>query len=134
MSIGEKIAPFLGRLMLSLFFIIWSWQKLSNFEIWAQFLADRNFPAPPMLLTLSAAVEFIAGLGLFLGYRTQLAALALFGYTIAVSVLLHDFWQLPEGVQRITEMQIFFRNMAIAGGLLVMTGLGGGAFSLDNRK
>jgi len=48
---------------------------------------------------------------------------------------MHDFWTLPAGeLQTGHETQNFVKNMGIMAGLLVTAGMGGGAWSLDNRK
>jgi putative oxidoreductase len=47
---------------------------------------------------------------------------------------MHDFWTLVEGLARTHETQNFFKNIGIMAGLLVVSSLGTGCFSLDNRK
>jgi putative oxidoreductase len=39
-----------------------------------------------------------------------------------------------EGFDALLQMTMFYKNLGIAGGLLVLAGLGGGAFSLDARQ
>ena len=69
------------------------------------------------------------------GYQTKLVAFVLAGLTLVISLVMHDFWTLPAGeLQTGHETQNFVKNMAIMAGLLVVAGLGGGLWSLDNRK
>ncbi len=135
MSVGEKIAPLIGRWLISLFFVLNAWDQTQRFDYWASVLAQNDIASPPFMLALAISVQGIAGLGLLLGYRVQAASLVLFAFTVTVSVILHDFWRIKgDAALRHDELQLFIRNMAIAGGLLVMTGLGGGGFAMDNRN
>jgi putative oxidoreductase len=61
-------------------------------------------------------------------------ALTLCMYTLVVSFLLHDFWTIGDAELAQVEMQLFAKNMAIAGGLLMMVGLGAGAWSYDSFR
>ena len=60
-------------------------------------------------------------------------AVILFGLTIAAAFAMHDFWHLANAASRDGEFEIFTRDVAICGGLLIMIGLGGGPFAIDNR-
>jgi uncharacterized membrane protein YphA (DoxX/SURF4 family) len=46
---------------------------------------------------------------------------------------MHNFWAMEEGVARMHEMQNLIENTAMMTGLLFVTALGTGKFSLDNR-
>ena len=74
------------------------------------------------------------GLAVLAGYQTKIAAFLLAGLTLVISIVMHDFWDVTEAVQRGHETQNFVKNMGIMAGLLAMAGLGAGPFSLDNRK
>ena len=62
-----------------------------------------------------------------------MARILLFGFTIAVSVLMHNFWQIHDPIGRDADYQLFARNIAIGGALLLLVGMGPGPFALDNR-
>jgi putative oxidoreductase len=55
-------------------------------------------------------------------------------YTLVVSFMMHDFWAIGDADLMRTEMQLFAKNMAIAGGLLVMVGHGAGRWSYDSWR
>jgi putative oxidoreductase len=57
----------------------------------------------------------------------------LFGFTILATVLMHDYWTIRNVVDRAADYEIFARNIAIAGALLMMIGMGAGPLALDNR-
>jgi putative oxidoreductase len=45
------------------------------------------------------------------------------GLTLVISVFMHDFWGMEEGLERAHEMQNFVKNMAIMAGLLYVAGV-----------
>ncbi len=134
MSFGEAIAPLVGRCMLAALFVLAGLQKMQNWNDSAFAMAQHGIGAIPILLALSVVVEIGAGVGLAMGFRTRLMALILFMYTLVVSFLMHDFWAIGDADLMRTEMQLFAKNMAIAGGLLVMVGHGAGRWSYDSWR
>ena len=134
MSFGENIAPLVGRCMIAALFILAGVQKLQAWQSSALTMAQHGVGVVQPLLALSVVIEMGAGLGLALGFRTRLMALILFAYTLAVSFAMHDFWRMGDAELASTEMQLFAKNMAIAGGLLVLVGLGAGRWSYDSWR
>jgi putative oxidoreductase len=86
-----------------------------------------------VLLTAAVIVMLLGGISLLLGFHARHGAMLLFGFTIAATVLMHDYWHLTAAVVRDADYEIFARNVAIAGGLLMVIGLGAGPFAIDNR-
>jgi len=58
----------------------------------------------------------------------------LFGFTMIASVAMHDFWLIHDPIARSEDYEIFARNMAIAGGLLLLVGMGPGPVAIDSIK
>ena len=136
MSFGEKIAPLMGRVLIASLFLLAGVHKLQNWDQTAIYMANHGIALVGPLLAASVAVEIGAGFGLLIGFHTRVMALMLFVFTMVVNFLLHDFWALPaDAVASIAaETQLFAKNVAVAGGLLVLVGLGGGAWSYDQFK
>lgn len=134
MSFGENIAPLVGRCMIAALFVLAGVQKLQNWDSTTLYMAEHGISTIQPLLALSIVVEIGAGLGLMVGFRTRLLALVLFVFTLIVSFQLHDFWMIAEADVARTEAQLFAKNMAIAGGLLLLVGLGAGSWSYDSWR
>ena len=134
MSFSETISPLLGRWALSWFFgnaamdIVYHWSGIV-----AQ-LGAKHLPLPPLLLVVALLIIVMGVVSLAFGYHTRYGAVILFGLTIAAAFALHDFWHFANAASREVEFDIFTRDVAICGGLLVMIGLGGGPFAIDNRS
>jgi len=134
MSFGENIAPLVGRCMIAALFVLSGVNKLQNWDSTTLYMAEHGISMIQPLLALSVVVELGAGLGLVLGFRTRLMALILFAFTLVVSFQLHDFWTMRDTEGARLETALFAKNMAIAGGLLVLVGLGAGSWSYDSWK
>ena len=135
MSFGESIAPVIGRCMLAALFILAGAGKVQHWDETAASMAAHGVSLTGPLLALAVVIEIGAGLGLAAGFRTRLMALVLFLFTLAVSFVMHDFWTIADNAELArTEMQLFAKNMAIAGGLLVLVGMGAGRLSFDGWR
>jgi putative oxidoreductase len=135
MSFGESIAPVVGRCMLAALFVLAGVNKIQHWDATASSMVAHGISVAGPLLALAVVIEIGAGLGLAAGFRTKLMALVLFLFTLAVSFVMHDFWTITDNAELArTEMQLFAKNMAIAGGLLVLVGMGAGRLSFDGWR
>ena len=88
-------------------------------------------PAPPLLLALALIVLFLGGFSLVFGFQHASWRAALFGFTIAASLAMHNFWDIRNPIERAADYEIFARNIAIAGALLVLVGIGPGPIAIE---
>ena len=133
MSFSEFISPFIGRLALAWFFLSEVYTRSGAWEANVSLMALKQIPAPPLLFALAILVMILGGLSLVLGFHIRPGAMLLFGFTVISSVLMHDYWHIKDAAARAADYEIFARNIAIAGGLLLLIGMGAGPFALDNR-
>lgn len=134
MSFGENIAPLVGRCLIAGLFVLSGIGKLQNWNDAAMSMAEHGVTMIGPLLALAIVVEIGAGFGVIIGFRTRLLALVLFGFTLAVSFVMHDFWAIENAEAARAQMILFLKNMAIAGGLLMLVGMGAGRWSYDNWR
>jgi putative oxidoreductase len=78
-------------------------------------------------------IELVGGLALLVGFGTRIAALALALFTLVASFYFHAYWAVP-AEQQMMQQLMFFKNIAITGGLLAFAAFGAGALSLDARR
>lgn len=132
MSISEWISPFVGRMALAWFFLGEAWARTSDWTGTLGMMGAAHVPAAPVLLVLALAIMVLGGISLALGYHARHGAMLLFGFIIAASLALHAYWTMPDGTERLADYAVFIRDIAIAGGLLMIVGLGPGPFAIDN--
>jgi putative oxidoreductase len=121
-----------GRLLLALLFVPAGVMKITGFSGTVGYIASVGLPLASLGAVLAIVVEVGAGLALALGWRTRWAALLLAVFTLAATVLFHNFWAMPAD-QAFVQQLMFFKNIAVVGGLLVVAAFGAGALSLDAK-
>ena len=118
----QKVLFLSGRILLGLYFILPGIMKVTGFSGTAEYMAAHGMAFVPFFLVLTIVIQIGGGISLAAGYRVQEVALVLAGLVLIISLVMHNFWTLQEGVQKGHEMQNFIKNMAIMAGLLVLAG------------
>lgn len=121
-----------GRLLLALLFVPAGVMKITGFSGTVGYIASVGLPLASLGAVLAIVVEVGAGLALAAGWRTRWAALVLAAFTLVATVLFHNFWAMPAD-QAFVQQLMFFKNIAVVGGLLVVAAFGAGALSLDAK-
>jgi putative oxidoreductase len=134
MSFGENIAPLIGRGLIALFFALTALGQVQDWPGARMNLLAHGLHPPDVFLAIAVFLEFGGAAALFLGFRTRLVALVLFILTLLASVSLNDFWTIDDAEHAYIQQQLFLRNIAIAGGLLVIFGMGAGRWSYDTWR
>lgn len=119
----QNFTMLVGRLGLSLIFILSGIGKIANYHATANLLAAHGLP--PGLLPLVIFAELGGGLAVLCGLLTRWAAAGLFVYTLLTAVIFHG--NIADHEQWIN----FMKNIAIAGGFLLLVVHGPGDLSLD---
>lgn len=123
----------IGRLLLALLFVPAGWGKIGGFSGTVGYITSAGLPAPTLAAVVAIVVELLGGLALLIGFGTRLAALALALFTLVAAFGFHAYWAVPADQQFIQQL-LFFKNIAITGGLLVLAAFGAGAWSLDAKR
>lgn len=119
-----------GRLLLGVIFLVSGIHKFQDTESVAKYMAAEGMTMVPFFLYSAALLEIVASLALMIGWKTRWAALALVLFMIPTTLLFHHFWNV-EGAMQFIQKAMFFKNLAIIGGLLTVVAVGAGCFSLD---
>jgi putative oxidoreductase len=122
-----------GRLLLVALFLPAGIGKLTGFAGTVGYISSVGLPLPSVAAALAAVVEIGGALALLFGFGTRIAALALAGFTLVASFFFHAYWAVPAD-QAFVQQLMFFKNVAVTGGLLVLAAHGAGAWSVDARK
>lgn len=95
------------------------------------YLQSLHYPAPEIMSTLAHIVEWIVIVSLALGLATRYGALLGLVFVVIAFATAHRYWEFPQQVQTL-QWVFLSKDLAIAGGLLVLFVTGGGRFSVDN--
>lgn len=117
----------ISRIFLAILFILAGWSKLTGLEGTAQYFGAIGLPMPMVTAVLVGLIEFVGGLAILIGFQTRIAAVVVALFTIGATLIAHmDF---AEGMNALMAQ----KNLAIAGGLLLLAVTGAGAYSVDRR-
>ncbi len=122
----NKLLDILSRLLLAQIFIIAGFGKIGGYTGTQSYMEAMGVPG--VLLPLVIILELGGGIALLLGYRTKIVALLLAGFCLVTAVFFHNFLADP------SQMVMFMKNLAIAGGLLLLVQHGANEPSLDSRQ
>jgi putative oxidoreductase len=111
--------------MLALIFVIAGVGKLSDPVGTAGYM--QSMGVPTLLLWPTIALELLGGIAIAVGFKTRYAAFALAGFSVLTAIIFHS--NFAEQMQSI----LFLKNIAMAGGLLLLAVGGKTAYSVDKR-
>ena len=116
----------LGRIMLALIFILAGLGKMMDPAGTMGYMQSVGLPG--VLLWPTIALEVLGGLAVAVGFKTRFAAIALAIFSVATAVIFH------RNFADQMQMILFLKNIAMAGGLLLLAAGGRTAYSMDNRR
>ena len=121
----SNTAELAGRILMAAIFVLAGFGKITQYAGTQAYMASMGVPGA--LLPLVIALELGGGLLLIAGLQTRLIALALAGFSLVSAVIFHS------NLADQTMFIMFFKNVAMAGGFLIIAVHGAGAYSLDRR-
>jgi len=101
-----------GRIFISTLFIVEAIKKFLFKEETIFYMEDHGIPE--ILFYPSLIFELFFPILLIIGYQTRISAVAMFVFTIIVTIIFHNDFE--------NQMQLtaFLKNFAIAGGFLII--------------
>jgi len=113
-------------------FVMFGWTYLTDYAGVVAYLTKVGAPTPAAAGVLAILMEFFVGIALALGYYTRPLAALFALYTIGTGLIGHRYWSMS-GTDVHVNYVHFFKNVSIAGGLLLLSVIGPGRYSLDRR-
>lgn len=120
----------IGRIMMSAIFVFEAIDSIMYAEQTKKTMSEYGILWKQDLLLYGSITGLIIGaLMLLVGYRIRFGVWLLLIYWIPVTCLVYSFWNDPVETQRLNAI-FFMRNIAIAGGLLIIAANGAGKYSI----
>ena len=120
-----NLLDLIGRILISVLFLLNGIFKISNYDGTIDWM--ESFGMPGILLIPAIILEIAGPVLIIIGYKTKLAAGFLSLFCIATAFIFHNDFA--------NQMQFtsFLKNIALAGGFLILFVNGARGFSLDNK-
>ena len=122
--------PLVGRILFSAVFIMFGLGHFTQTAMMAENLVPAWMPAADLVVILTGVVIVAGGLMVLLGYKAKLGGLILAAFLIPVAIMVHGPG-FAAGDQVGTGM--FMKDLALAGGALLISHFGAGPMSMDNK-
>ena len=116
----------IGRVLIAAMFLLTVWFGSPN----VGYLTSINFISPDIMSPLARIVEWIIVVSLVLGVGTRYGALLGLLFVVIATVAAHRWWGYPQAAQ-LVQYTFLTKNLAAAGGLIVLFVTGGGAIWVD---
>jgi putative oxidoreductase len=122
----EKVSQLVARVFLGHIFLLAGVSKIGAYAGTQGYMDAMGVPGA--LLPLVILLEIAGGLAIIAGWQTRWTAIALAAFSVVAAAIFHNNF----GDQM--QMILFMKNIAIAGGFLLLAVHGAGAYSIDNRQ
>lgn len=116
----ERSLPLIGRVLIAAIFLLSGASKIADPAGSIAYITSVGLPFPTLALVGAIVVEIAGGLLLISGYRVRTVAAVLAAFSLATAVFFHS----ALGDQN--QFIHFFKNVAMAGGLLQIVAFGKG--------
>jgi uncharacterized membrane protein YphA (DoxX/SURF4 family) len=120
---AEGVALLIGRILFGGVFAFTGLNHFFQIEEMTGYAEYKGLPAPKAGVLLSGALLILGGFGIIAGVLPAMSAVVIAGFLMVSALIFHDFWAVSEEEQQ-TEMTQFLKNIAIAGGALVIVAIG----------
>lgn len=125
----------LGRVLLGSFFTYYGVNHFLETAAMAQYAASKGVPQPELAVLVSGALIVVGGLSVLFGMWPQIGAACLALFLIGVTPIMHNFWDVADPMLRMNETAHFMKNVALLGGVLMMSGVPRPwPYSLERRR
>ncbi|ASV84039.1 doxX family protein [Ochrobactrum quorumnocens] len=125
---SNGLATLVARVFLSILFILAGFSKLTAISGTAGYFAGLGLPVPTVTAVLVGLVEFVGGLAILVGFQTRITAAIVALFTIGATLVAH--MNFAEGMNAMMAQ----KNLAIAGGLILLALQGAGSISIDAKR
>jgi putative oxidoreductase len=128
LSSAQDRIVFAGRVLLAVIFVMSGLGKVVAPAATLASMKAAGLPFAALGLAGAALIELGGGIALIFGYRTRVAASILAVFALVTALIFHSAFADQN------QLIHFFKNVAMAGGLLQVVAFGGGRLSLDARN
>lgn len=125
----KYLVPLLGRILFGAIFVVSLPGHFSSEMI--QMAADRNVPAPSVMVPLAGIIAFIGGVSVILGLKARVGAWLLVLFLVPVTLTMHNFWTVLDPSMAKMQELMFLKNLPMIGGALFIAYFGAGPLSVD---
>jgi putative oxidoreductase len=126
----QNTAALVGRILLAAIFLTSGFGKITGFDGTVGYIASKHLPLPQVGAIIAILCELGGGILVLVGFKARWAGLVLAIFTLAAGIFFHDYWNADAAAKQMQQIN-FWKNVAIAGGFLMLFAFGPGRYSVD---
>jgi putative oxidoreductase len=119
-----------ARLLLAALFLIFGWRKLLDYSGTVNRMVQDGAPIPVLSAVIAIFMELPVAFAVAVGAFTRPSAVLLALYTLGTALIAHRYWTVT-GANKVDNMESFYKNLSVVGGLLLLCITGAGKYSID---
>ena len=128
-DIGDGVI-LVARLFLATLFLIFGWRKLRDYSGTVSQMVRDGVPTPVLAAAVAIFMELPVAFAVAVGAFTRPSAVLLVLYTLGTSLVEHRYWTVV-GADQLASMEVFYKNLSIMGGFLLLCVTGAAKYSID---
>lgn len=123
-----KYLVLLGRILFSAIFVFSGFTHFSASTI--AYAADQGVWFASFLVPFSGILAIIGGASIILGFLPRMGACLLILFLVPVTFTMHPFWSVSNPSEAMIQQIMFFKNISMLGGAILIAYFGSGPLSL----
>jgi putative oxidoreductase len=120
------VVALIGRILFVALFLGSAFAHLTQTAAMAGYATAKGVPQPKLAVLGSGVLMLVGALMVLLGVWIDLGALLLVVFLVPTALLMHQFWKETDPQLKQVEMIQFQKDLALAGGALLILALYGG--------
>ena len=112
---GNTAMLSLGRLIFGGYFLYNGVNHFLNREMLSQYAGSKGVPAPDAAVIGSGVLAVLGGLSVLTGVQPKVGASMIATFLLGITPQMHDFWNVEDQQQRMSEFVNFTKNTALLG-------------------
>ncbi|WP_027881331.1 DoxX family membrane protein [Meiothermus rufus] len=110
----------IGRILLGGFFILNGLNHFTQARQMVPYAQSKKVPFPALAVYVTGLMLLLGGLAILTGLYVQVGLWLLVVFLLFVTPWMHNFWSIPDPMQRMGEMVNFMKNLALLGAVLML--------------
>jgi len=110
----------LGRVLLGGYFIMSGMNHFLNLGMLTGYAQSKGVSMPRDMVLLTGLMMTLGGLGVLLGIYIEFSVLLLSIFLVAVTFVMHRYWEISDPMAKMGEMVNFKKNLGLLGAVLML--------------
>ncbi len=120
MTIATQSIAILAKILLTFYFLKAGINNALNYKKLVNVLRFKNIPFPALSLILVIIAEIFGSLMIIFNFYAIIGAAMLIVFTVAANLFFCNYWTM-QGADKRNVGFLFYSNLAVIGGLLLVT-------------